>query len=345
MLSAIVCYLESRMILVIGAGAVGSVLITYLSVAAREPLRVYTRDKDRLAFTDAPCAQVDSADRRPLLTASKPALVSNIDLSEVNYVFLCVKFADLELALDELPSNAEFPKSCAVVSTLNGIEALRVLRRRLPDVRVVPMTIMYNAQWIGPLHAQVTSKPTVVLGGEPDARLRGCLEGSGMEVHTAQGDEAVWGKLLINLANAICAITHSSAHELLTLRSLRRVFAATLEEAVTVLDRSGVAYRWPMPIPFKAYCALLRHAGPVGWWLAQAKNGLRKGSYPSMVSDVEKGRPTEVLQLNGEIVRLGAEHGVDAPLAGQIVSMVQRLTEQAPPSYLRPENLQRMLGV
>ncbi len=333
------------MILLIGAGAVGSVLITYLSLAAREPLQVYTRDKDRVALADALCAQVDSVRGRPMVTAPKPVLTGNIDLSAINYVFLCVKFNDLERVLDGLPSNTEFPKSCTVVSTLNGIEALRVLRRRLPDVRIVPLTIMYNAQWLGPLHAQITTKPMVVLGGGPDARLQDCLKGGGMQVQVAQGDEAVWGKLLINLANAICAITHSSAHELLTLRALRHVFAAVLEEAVTVLDRSGVAYQWPMPIPFKAYCALLRHGGRVGWWLAKTKNGLRKGSYPSMVSDVEKGRPTEVLQLNGEIARLGAEHGISTPLASRIVGLVQRLAIDSPPSYLRAENLRLTLGV
>jgi 2-dehydropantoate 2-reductase len=333
------------MILLIGAGAVGSVLITYLSRAAREPLRLYMRDKDRTAMTGAPQAQVDSVDGRPLLTAPKPELVGSTDLSGVSYLFLCVKFGDLERVLDGLPSPAEFPKSCTVVSTLNGIEALRVLRRRLPGVRIVPMTIMYNAQWLGPLHAQITTKPVVVLGGEPDARLQASLAGSGMQVLVAQGDEAVWGKLLINLANAVCAITHSSAHELLTLPALREVFVAVLEEALTVLNQSGVAYQWPMPIPFKAYRALLKHGGPVGWWLAKTKNGLRKGSYPSMVSDVEQGRPTEVMQLNGEIARLGAEHSIDTPLASQIVSLVQELVNRKPPRYLSPEQLRQALGI
>jgi len=333
------------MILLIGAGAAGSVLITYLSRAAREPLRLYMRDKDRTAMTGAPQAQVDSVDGRPLLTAPKPELVGSTDLSGVSYLFLCVKFGDLERVLDGLPSPAEFPKSCTVVSTLNGIEALRVLRRRLPGVRIVPMTIMYNAQWLGPLHAQITTKPVVVLGGEPDARLQASLAGSGMQVLVAQGDEAVWGKLLINLANAVCAITHSSAHELLTLPALREVFVAVLEEALTVLNQSGVAYQWPMPIPFKAYRALLKHGGPVGWWLAKTKNGLRKGSYPSMVSDVEQGRPTEVIQLNGEIARLGAEHSIDTPLASQIVSLVQELVNRKPPRYLSPEQLRQALGI
>jgi 2-dehydropantoate 2-reductase len=333
------------MIVLIGAGAVGSVLITYLSRSAREPLRLYMRDKDRMALTGAAQAQVDSVDGRILLTAPKPELVGRADLSGASYLFLCVKFGDLERVLDGLPPHSEFPKSCTVVSTLNGIEALRVLRRRLTGVRIVPMTIMYNAQWLGPLHAQITTKPIVILGGEPDARLQASLAASGMQVQVAHGDEAVWGKLLINLANTVCAITHSSVHELLTLPALRQVFAAVLEEAVAALEQSGVAYQWPLPIPFRFYRALLMHGGPVGWWLAKAKNGLRKGSYPSMVSDVELGRTTEVMQLNGEIARLGAEHGIPTPLASRIVSLVQGLGSQKPPVYLSPEELRQALGM
>jgi 2-dehydropantoate 2-reductase len=207
------------------------------------------------------------------------------------------------------------------------------------------MTIMYNAQRLGPLHARITTKPAVVLGGEPDARLQASLAGSGMQVQVAPGDRAVWGKLLINLANAVCAITHSSAHELLTLPALRQVFVAVLQEAVNVLNQSGVAYEWPMPIPFRAYRALLRHGGPVGWWLAKTKNGLRKGSYPSMVSDVEQGRTTEVMQLNGEIARLGAEHGIATPVASKIVSLVQELGSHKPPLYLSPGQLRQALGI
>ncbi len=333
------------MILLIGAGAVGSVLVTCLGRAAREPLRLYVREKDRMGLNGATRAQVDSVDGHPLWTAPKPELVSTADLGGVDYLFICVKFGDLKRVLDGLPSHAAFPKSCTVVSTLNGIEALRVLRRRLPGVRIVPMTIMYNAQWLGPLHAQITTKPMVVLGGEPDARLQASLAGGGMQVQVAQGDEAVWGKLLINLANAVCAITHSSAHQLLTLPALRHVFVTVLDEAVSVLDRSGVAYQWPMPIPFGAYRALLKHGGPVGWWLARMKNGLRKGSYPSMVSDVEQGRTTEVMQLNGEIARLGAEQGTATPVASRIVSLVQDLGNQKPPRYLSPEQLRQALGI
>jgi 2-dehydropantoate 2-reductase len=333
------------MILIVGAGAVGSVLIAYLSQAGREPLRLFMREKDRPLMTAARNAQVDSPDGARLVAAPKPALVERMDLAGVDYVFLCVKFGDLERVLDSLPASGDFPAACTVVSTLNGVEPLRVLRRRLPGVRVVPMTIMYNAQWLAPLHAQLTTHPAVVLGGEPDARLAASLQGTGMQVQQAPGDEAVWGKLLINLANAVCALTHSSVHELLTQPQLRRVFLAVLDEAVAVLQKSGVPFQWPMPMPFPLYRALMLHGGPLVWWLARAKNGLREGSYPSMVSDVALGRSTEVLQLNGEIARQGAAHGVPTPLSHRIVELVQALAQHQPPRYLTAAELKVALGV
>jgi len=45
-----------------------------------------------------------------------------------------------------------------------------------------------------------------------------------MIVKTAAGDESVWGKLLINLANAICALTRTTFKDLFLDPDLRRVY-------------------------------------------------------------------------------------------------------------------------
>ena len=39
------------MILIVGAGAVGTVLASFLSAAAKLPVQIYVRDKDRPAMT------------------------------------------------------------------------------------------------------------------------------------------------------------------------------------------------------------------------------------------------------------------------------------------------------
>ncbi len=332
------------MILLVGAGAVGTVLLAALGQQHGMPVRLYARDKDVHALDAAPQVRVDTVDGALLWSAPRPPLARTLDLTGVGYLVICVKFGALEALLDQLPAADQFPAHCTVVSTLNGIEPLRVLRKRLPGVRVVPVSVMYNAQQLGPLHARITTRPALVVGGG-DAELAGVLQASGLQVQEARDESAVWGKLLINLANALCALTHASFEHLLRQPDLRRIFAAVLDEAVGVLEKAGIAYQLPMPIPYRRYRLLLLHGGPVTWWVARLRNGVRPGSYPSMVADVEQGRVTEVDQLNREVVRLGQAHGLPTPLACRIVALVDGMAGQTPPRYLSAAELRRELGV
>src|SRR5262245_17639879 len=134
------------MILLVGAGAVGTILATYLAAAGREPLSLYVRDKDKAALDAAPQLQVDDVDGGTLLTAPRPGFTSSLSLDQVDYLVICVKFGALENLLNQLPP---VPPGCTIVSTLNGIEPLRVLRRRLPEARIAPMSVMYNGQLLG----------------------------------------------------------------------------------------------------------------------------------------------------------------------------------------------------
>lgn len=64
-----------------------------------------------------------------------------------------------------------------------------------------------------------------------------------------------------------------------------------------------------------------------------------------MVSDVEQGRSTEVMRLNGEIARLGAGHGIATPLASRIVRLEQGPGGRKPPQYRSPEQLRQAPGI
>jgi 2-dehydropantoate 2-reductase len=51
----------------------------------------------------------------------------------------------------------------------------------------------------------------------------------------------------------------------------------------------------------------------------------RRGSahYPSMLEDVEGGRPTEVELINGSLVRAAERSGTEAPLQNAVYRLVQ----------------------
>jgi 2-dehydropantoate 2-reductase len=328
-------------ILVVGAGAVGTTLAAYL-MAAGQPVRLLIRERDRAKFEAAPPLTVDRIAGGKALTMAKPELATKLDLAGVDYLLICVKYSALDDVLSQLPP--ALPAGLTLVSTLNGISALPRLRQRYPAGQLSNMTVMFNAQLLSPLHAQITTKPQIIIDSA-DSTLAGLFGHSGMEVKRAKGEAVAWGKLLLNLANAVCALTHSSAKDLLTQPDLRVIYAAVLDEAVALIEPAGISYQLPMPLPYKLFRLLVLHGGPLPWWIARARNGLQPGSYPSMVADIELGRASEVNQLNGEIVSLGLAQRRPTPVNSKIVDLLQELEGKRPPRYLKPAELRERLGL
>lgn len=329
------------MILLIGPGAVGTILATHLMAAKQQPLRLYVREKYLVSMQALSHLQMDYVTARAPLITEKPELTTSLDLTGVDYIFLCVKFPDLDALLTQLPP---IPPGCTLVSTLNGIAPLRLIKERLPQAKVVPMSVMFNGQLPAPLHAKITTKAQVLIGSD-DARLLKCFDGSGMQVQRAAGESAVWGKLLINLANAVCAITHTTFRDLLSQPDMRAIYVGVLDESVALLELANIPYQLFVPLPYPAYRKFILHGGPLPWWVGKLKNGLQDGAYPSMVSDIEQQRKTEVDQLNGEIVRLAQQRDMRAPINAQIVEMVKAIEGKAAPAYLTPKELRMRLGL
>lgn len=326
------------MILIVGAGAVGTILATHLAAAGRD-VALYARPKDVARFGPVGQVRTDFPDaKRPALTAARPKLVTTLDLAGVEALVIGVKYPDLGGLLAQLPDPV--PSGCTLVSTLNGVAPLRVLRAARPAARVVPMSVMMNGQLLGPLHARLTTRAEIVLG-DPEPALVKRFENTGMLVKIAHGEEAVWGKLLINLANAICALTRTTFKDLFLDPDLRRIYAAVLDETTGALDAAGIRWKMPLVLPYGAYRWALLHGGPLPWWFAKYRNGVREGAYPSMVADVENGRVTEVEQLNGEIVRVGRGIGYPTPANAALVALIGAGRS---PARLTPPDLRARIG-
>lgn len=329
------------MMLLVGAGAVGTILTAYGMAGGRMPIKLYVRDKDLAATQTTERVRVDHVlSGRPPVIAPKPALTTSLDLEGVDYLVLCVKYPALAELLDQL---GPIPAGCTLVSTLNGVGGLRMIRERFPSARVVPMSIMFNGQLLAPLHARITTKPLVLIGSD-DPRLLGMFGKSGMVTQRAAGEASVWGKLLINLANALCGATHTTFKDLFTHADLRACYLAVLDEAVAVMNAAGVRYKLPMPAGYPAYRWALRHGGKTLWWIARLRNGLQEGSYPSLVADLDLKRPTEIAQLNGEIVILGERCGRPTPINSELTRLIESMHGRTP-KFLTPGELRQRLGI
>ena len=326
------------MMMLVGAGAVGTTLAAFVAAAGREPLQLYVRDKDRAAFEATAALRVERGER--IWTTPRPALRTQLDLDDVDYLLIAVKHPQLDGLIDSLPP---LPAHCTVISTLNGLSALRRLRERLPNTRVVPMTVMFNAQLLAPLRTELTTRAELYIGSD-DRRLRRAFAAPGVTVRASRGEAAAWGKLLINLANAICALTHATFEDLLKPGELRVIYVAVLDEAIGVLRATHTPFKLPMPVPYALYRHLLAGGTTLPWHFARRRNGLRDNAYPSMVADVEQDKPTEAGELNGEIVRLAAAHGLAAPRNAMLVELVDAMRGRTPPAYWTAAALRERLS-
>lgn len=324
------------MILIIGAGAVGTALATGLA-NAKQDVALYARPKDISVFNCAGQLRLDT--RSGSTQTGLPPLTEDLGLVGVDYLLICVKSAALPALMDQLPG--QIPSTCTVVSTLNGVEALRQLRSRWPQAAITPLSVMSNSQLVAPLHARLTTRAELLVGGK-DESLKACLLGAGFDIHLAKGDEAVWGKLLINLSSAICALTRATFKDLLLNPHLRAIYVSVLDEASATMNAAGIAWKLPLIVPYGMYRWMLRNAGPLPWWFAKYRNGVGEGAYPSMVADVNADRHTEVQQLNGEIVRLGKQTGIATPINAGLLALIESEQSARP---IQPLSLRNMLKI
>lgn len=308
-------------VLIIGAGAVGSTLAAFFS-GAGIPVTLLVRPStlpEYQAVTDLRLSDANGKhDQRHFRPACIDTLVGN---NPYQWVFMCCKQTELINVLNQVGAN--ILPAATLVSCLNGTDAEGVIQQMLPDHQVESLTIMFNAQLRGRLQAHLTTKPIVEVGLKT-SNLLPLLKLTGLSV-AVSSSAAVWGKLLINLNNALGALSHTTFKDMLCDPDLKVVYITLVDEAVEVYKAAGIKYTLPFPLPYSVYRQLILRGGPLPWYIAKLKNGLTEDAYPSMVADVLKGRETEIDSLNGKIVALGKRYDVTTPVNEKVVALVKAL--------------------
>ena len=229
-----------------------------------------------------------------------------------------------------------------VVSFQNGVGNKALLERALgTHFTVVQGMVPYNVIYLGDGRFHKGVAGTLVAEDVPAMRtLAGSVTGSREPLRLSPDMAGVaWGKLLINLNNAVNALSGRTLLEQLGERRYRRVVAASQKEALRLLRRAGIAPAkvGPLaprlvPLAIGSPDWLFKHLFARRWKIDDKARS-------SMSDDLLSGRVTEVDQLNGEVVRLAELLGLDAPVNRRIVALIQAAEAGAP--SLGPHDLQR----
>lgn len=257
-------------------------------------------------------------DPKHIAFSTDPAALKDADI-----IGLAVKSTGTEHAAAEIRTHAR--KGTIVISLQNGISNVQTLRTLLPDQTVLSGMVPFN---VVAMEAGRWHKGTLgVLMADRHRALQPIVE-------VAQGGPAAlelrddmtsvaWGKLLLNLNNALNALSGRTLYDELSDRNYRRVLAACIREALMVLAAAKIEPAKVSAFPPKWLSQFVGSPNFIFNTIGLKLQKIDKHARSSMADDFDAGRPTEIDFLNGEVVRLAQAQGLDAPINAKIVKLVK----------------------
>jgi len=300
---------------VVGAGGVGSVFGGRLAAAGHEVWLVHRR-REVVEALRRDGLRLESADGEEIIAVHATDETSAI--GPVDLVLILTKSTDTGAAA--AASKPLMGDGSVAVTLQNGLGNLEVIAEELGPQRVLLGMTYVGATVTGPGRARFTAAGQTFIG-EPNGKfseraktLARMLTAAGLP--TAATDrlwEMVWGKLVINAAmNATCALTGASGAAALASPAAYEWVCLVAEETAAVARALGVSLPYADPAQ-----RVRQHCQDVG------------ASKPSMLQDVERGRPTEIDAINGAIVREGARLGVPTPYNQALLLLIKAREEVA----------------
>ena len=319
-------------IAVFGAGAIGGYLAVKLHQAGAD-VTVIARGPHLAAMRERGLTLRSGGD---VSTVHLPCTDKPDDVGPQDYVFVTLKATGLVAAAPDI-ARLMGPQT-TLITGINGIPYWyfygqespwrdRVVEsvdpggrlwQLLPPPQAIGCIVYPAAEVIEPGVIEHTYGDRFTLG-EPDGsksarveRLSQALKTTGLKAPVRADIRAeIWVKLWGNLAfNPLAALTASTLDRLAFRPDLREVARAMMEEATAVAEALGVTF--PVSIDKR-----IDGAGEVG------------AHKPSMLQDLERGRPMEINALLGAVVELAELTGKPVPLCRAVLALVRERGRQA----------------
>jgi 2-dehydropantoate 2-reductase len=238
-------------------------------------------------------------------------------------ILVTVKSGGTEQAAAELAGVIR--PGAVVVSFQNGIGNADTLRAALPGCTVLAGMVPFNVVKRGPgaFHQASEGEPEV----EDAAMLAPFLAdfaraGFALRRHSDMLP-VQWAKLLLNLNNAVNALSGLPLQQELAQRDYRRCLALAQAEALALLKQAGIRPARLTPLPASWMPALLRLPDRLFARLARKMLAIDPLARSSMADDLAAGRKTEIDWINGEVSGLAQRLGREAPVNRRLISLIK----------------------
>ncbi|MBI0583001.1 MAG: 2-dehydropantoate 2-reductase [Methanomassiliicoccus sp.] len=293
-------------ITVFGAGAVGSLLGGMLSPAHDV---VLVGRREHVDAVNAKGLRV----RGTVEATYRPEAREAVDgLGTQDVVLITVKAYDTGNAVREVAPLVG-PHTMAV-SVQNGLGNVEIMERAFGPRAIIAVPVL-GVTYLGPGEVRLSGLKEVAVGSTSGQHgmaieLGRVLSGSGIPARvTAQVRQEVWLKAVVNASvNPITALVRKENGCILRQNELRELSRAACAEGARAAGACGV-----VPCagdPFEKVMEVVRATA---------------GNRSSMLQDVERGKRTEIDEINGALVRAGEERGVNMTVNRTLWSLVRSL--------------------
>ncbi len=306
---------------VAGAGSIGCFVGGVLSDAGR---RVSLLARPRvIAEINSNGLRVTSFEGFDRLVASNRLSLSDDPsiFNDAGVVLVTVKSTDTADIADLLARHA--PSDAVIVSLQNGVGNVSVLRQRLPGRRVLAGMVPFNVIALGQGRFHRATSGDIVVE-QDEAGTAAQLSVPNLTVRPTGNIIGVqWGKLLLNLNNALNALSNLPLREQLAQRSWRLLFADQMAEGLAAMKAEAIKPVASTLVPPALTPHLLRLPDAVFRLLLQGAMKIDPEARSSMWEDLQRGRRTEIDYLQGVITRIAERHGLKVPLSRRIVALIK----------------------
>jgi 2-dehydropantoate 2-reductase len=327
-----------RPIVVAGAGAIGCFVGGQLAAADRRvALLLRPRVKAEIEQFGLLLTDFDGSEKR--LDAGRLALSEDpAILHSAGIVLVTVKSADTADVAGQIARHA--PQDAVIVSLQNGVGNVAVLQERVGGRRVLAGVVPFNvvAMGEGRFHRSTSGDITV---GEGADNTGAALSVPGLNLRASRDISGVqWGKLIINLNNALSALSDMPLAAQLANRDWRRLFADQMAEGLAALKAAGIAPVSSTPIPMNWTPILLRLPDMIFNAILRRTMKIDPEARSSMWQDLKQGRTTEIDYLQGAVIALAEQNRVDVPLMRRIAALIKEAeTADKGPPGLSPQQI------
>ncbi len=297
-------------IAVIGAGAMGCLFGGLLSDVAEVCL--YSRNA---GYMDAIRKKGLIMTRGSETFIKTPRAVSDpVQIGPSDVVILFVKATGVRGAMEHA-MRSSVTGDTVVIALQNGIGSVDIVREFVGDHQIAYGFSTLTSDMVEPGHIEMTTKSRVEtcfapLNGDVTPVLSHTVElMNRVGLHAAipdNLDEKIWYKLMVNASqNTLCSLLRTTVHGLVSVPESLALQNQIVLEVAAVARAKGLSV---------SDDEALRHVAGV--------SAANPQHIPSMVFDMMRKKPTEIMSLNVAVVREGEALGVPTPINRLIAGLI-----------------------